>query len=86
MTNYLFEGCEIILKLEGSEEMRVAHGRCYFGPCLGYSYPRGIKLPVRSMSLEPPQEDIEYSSLAWGTFSPFVECSKLNGGRPVTFG
>jgi len=74
MTNYLFEGREIILKVEGSEEMRVALGRCYLGPCLGYSCPRGIKFPVRSMSLEP-QGDTEDSSLAWGTFSPFVKSS-----------
>ena len=86
MTNYLFEGFDIILKLDGSEEMRVARRWCYFGPCLGYSLPRGIKLPVCSVSLEPHQGNIEYNSLAWTTFSPFVECSKLNGGRPVTFG
>ena len=31
-TNYLFEGFEIILKVEGSKEMQVALGRCYLGP------------------------------------------------------
>jgi hypothetical protein len=85
MINYLFEGFAIILKVDGSKEMRVALGRCYLGPCLGNRHPRGIKFPVRSMSLDP-QGDMEYSSLAWGTFSPFVKCSKVNGGRPVTFG
>jgi hypothetical protein len=85
MTDYLFEGCATILKVEGSEEMRVALGRCYLGPCLGYSCPRGIEFPVRSMSLES-QGDIEHDSLAWATFSSFVECSEVNGGRPVTFG
>lgn len=32
MTSYLFEGFEIILKVKGSKEMRVALGRCYLGP------------------------------------------------------
>ena len=86
MRKYLFERFVTILKVESGEEMRVTLGRCYFGPCLGYGYPRGIKFPARSMSLEPRGGDIEYDSLAWATFSPFVECSKVNGGRPVTFG
>jgi hypothetical protein len=32
MTNYLFEGREVILKVEGSKEMRVALGGCHLGP------------------------------------------------------
>ncbi len=85
MTNYFFEGCEIILKVQGSKEVRVALGRCNLRPCLCHSYPRGIEFPVRSMSLWP-EGGIRYGLLARATFSPFVKCSKVYGGRPVTFG
>jgi hypothetical protein len=52
---------------------------------VGHGHPRWTKFPVCSTSLGH-KETLSAAYFAWATFSLSVNGSKVNGGRPVTFG